>query len=74
MNKGVIFHKGANLFKYPSPVVSFIRVGKCKYSKSKLINDLFFQKRDTFLHHSICSNTNPKAVNGLIEIQWYTPS
>ena len=26
-----------------------------------------------FLHKSICSNTKTKSIDGLVEIQWYTP-
>ncbi|XP_063043723.1 up-regulator of cell proliferation [Engraulis encrasicolus] len=59
------------------PMVSFVRLGECSFSKSQILNKLFSnpqQYHDTFLHHNMdCGDTPRKISNGLVEISWYLP-
>ena len=70
----IVFHKGQNVFKNKGPVISFMRIGECKYSKSFLINSLLFKGRNVFMHKDITSNTANKSIDGLIELAWFVPS
>ncbi|XP_076144681.1 interferon-induced very large GTPase 1-like [Alosa pseudoharengus] len=59
------------------PMVSFVRLGKCGFSKSQILNKLLSnpqQYHDTFLHHDMdCGDSPRKISDGLVEISWYLP-
>ncbi|XP_041840347.1 up-regulator of cell proliferation-like [Melanotaenia boesemani] len=59
------------------PMISFVRLGECSLSKSKILNELLSssqQYHDTFVHHNMECGDNPRKIsNGLTEITWYLP-
>ncbi|KAL1266974.1 hypothetical protein QQF64_002649 [Cirrhinus molitorella] len=59
------------------PLMSFVRLGRCKISKSEILNKLLSnpqQYTDVFVHFNMdCGNINKKISNGLVEISWYLP-
>ncbi|XP_041840633.1 interferon-induced very large GTPase 1-like isoform X2 [Melanotaenia boesemani] len=59
------------------PLISFVRLGECSLSKSKILNEFLSssqQYHDTFVHHNMeCGDSPRKISNGLTEITWYLP-
>ncbi|XP_061563461.1 up-regulator of cell proliferation-like [Cololabis saira] len=59
------------------PMISFVRLGNCSLSKSKILNKLLSnsqQYHDTFVHRNMEGGDSPKRIsNGLTEITWYLP-
>ncbi|XP_041636010.1 up-regulator of cell proliferation-like [Cheilinus undulatus] len=59
------------------PMVSFVRLGECSLSKSKILNELLSnpqQNHDTFVHCNMENGDCPRRIsNGLTEITWYLP-
>ncbi|XP_035482782.2 up-regulator of cell proliferation [Scophthalmus maximus] len=59
------------------PMISFVRLGECSLSKSKILNMLLSnsqQYHDTFVHHDMECGDSPRRIsNGLTEITWYLP-
>ena len=61
---------------YPSPIISFLRLGKHSISKSGLLNAVASpSNHDTFFHYDCAGGRARKVlVNGLVEVSWYLPS
>ncbi|XP_074529882.1 up-regulator of cell proliferation-like [Halichoeres trimaculatus] len=59
------------------PMVSFVRLGECSWSKSEILNKLLSnsqQYHDTFVHRNMEGGDCPRQIsNGLTEISWYLP-
>ncbi|KAM9147487.1 up-regulator of cell proliferation-like isoform 1-T1 [Pangshura tecta] len=59
------------------PTISFVRLGSCSFSKSKLLNDILSlsqQHHDFFVHRDMESGNVPREIaDGLVEISWYFP-
>ncbi|XP_053881073.1 up-regulator of cell proliferation-like [Malaclemys terrapin pileata] len=59
------------------PTISFVRMGSCSFSKSKLLNELLSssqQHQDFFVHRDMESGNIPQEIaSGLVEISWYFP-
>ncbi|KYO28641.1 interferon-induced very large GTPase 1 isoform X2 [Alligator mississippiensis] len=59
------------------PVISFVRLGPCSLSKSKLLNEVLSptqQHHDFFVHRDMESGNIPRVIaDGLVEISWYFP-
>uniref|UniRef100_A0A8D0HEV8 Uncharacterized protein n=1 Tax=Sphenodon punctatus TaxID=8508 RepID=A0A8D0HEV8_SPHPU len=62
----------------PMPTISFVRLGQCSLSKSKLLNEVLSsvqQHHDFFIHREMESGNFPRKIaNGLVEMSWYFPS
>ncbi|XP_038261149.1 interferon-induced very large GTPase 1-like isoform X2 [Dermochelys coriacea] len=60
------------------PTVSFVRMGSCSFSKSKLLNEVLSpsqQHHDFFIHRDMDSGNVPREIaDGLVEISWYFPA
>ncbi|CAM4679286.1 up-regulator of cell proliferation-like isoform X1 [Lepidochelys kempii] len=60
------------------PTVSFVRMGSCSFSKSKLLNEVLSpsqQHNDFFIHRDMESGNVPREIaDGLVEISWYFPT
>ncbi|CAM5158786.1 unnamed protein product [Natator depressus] len=60
------------------PTVSFVRMGSCSFSKSKLLNEVLSpsqQHQDFFIHRDMESGNIPREIaDGLVEISWYFPA
>ncbi|XP_053881098.1 up-regulator of cell proliferation-like [Malaclemys terrapin pileata] len=60
------------------PTISFVRMGSCNFSKSKLLNEILSlsqQHHDFFIHRDMESGNVPREIaDGLVEISWYFPS
>ena len=68
--------KEGHLVSYPSPLVSFLRIGKFKVSKSHIMNYVISEsEHNTFFQYN-CVGGSAKhlLVNGLVEVCWYLPS
>jgi len=67
--------KSCLVTKHQSPIISFARLGDIEnFSKSELINGLFFKKNNVFINKNITyQQSPPKVSQGLIEISWYCP-
>ncbi|XP_044870470.1 interferon-induced very large GTPase 1-like [Mauremys mutica] len=59
------------------PTVSFVRLGRCSLSKSKILNKVLSppqQQHDFFIHQDMESGNVPRDIaEGLVEISWYFP-
>ncbi|XP_070710856.1 up-regulator of cell proliferation-like [Pempheris klunzingeri] len=59
------------------PMISFVRLGECSLSKSKILNELLSnsqQYHDTFVHRNMECGDSPRRISdGLVEITWYLP-
>nr|XP_042703617.1 interferon-induced very large GTPase 1-like isoform X2 [Chrysemys picta bellii] len=59
------------------PTISFVRMGSCSFSKSRLLNEVLSpsqQHHDFFIHHDMESGNVPREIaDGLVEISWYFP-
>ncbi|OCT59082.1 hypothetical protein XELAEV_18001570mg [Xenopus laevis] len=73
-NKGFKEDKVVNI---SMPVFSFVRLGKCRTSKSRILNLILSpaqQVQDFFLHREMeTGNVSRKISDGLVEICWYFP-
>uniref|UniRef100_A0A8C3T690 Up-regulator of cell proliferation-like domain-containing protein n=1 Tax=Chelydra serpentina TaxID=8475 RepID=A0A8C3T690_CHESE len=60
------------------PTISFVRLGSCSFSKSKLLNEVLSpsqQHHDFFIHRDMESGNVPREIaDGLVEISWYFPA
>uniref|UniRef100_A0A3P8QF03 Up-regulator of cell proliferation-like domain-containing protein n=1 Tax=Astatotilapia calliptera TaxID=8154 RepID=A0A3P8QF03_ASTCA len=60
------------------PMISFVRLGECSWSKSEILNKLLTdsqQYHETFVHHNMECGDSPRRIsNGLTEITWYLPA
>ncbi|EMP40451.1 Up-regulator of cell proliferation [Chelonia mydas] len=60
------------------PTISFVRMGSCSFSKSKLLNAVLSpsqQHHDFFVHRDMESGNVPREIaDGLVEISWYFPN
>ncbi|XP_065450273.1 up-regulator of cell proliferation-like [Chrysemys picta bellii] len=60
------------------PTISFVRMGSCSFSKSKLLNEVLSpsqQHHDFFIHRDMESGNVPREItDGLVEISWYFPA
>ncbi|KAM4632435.1 up-regulator of cell proliferation-like [Discoglossus pictus] len=67
-----------NLVHISMPTFSFVRLGKSKLSKSKILNTIISpaqQNHDFFIHENMeCGNVQRKISDGLVEISWYFPA
>jgi len=59
-----------------SPLVSFLRIGKFKMSKSYIMNTIISESKHDIFYHYNCDGGHVKKllVNGLVEVCWYLPS
>uniref|UniRef100_A0A8D0HHL8 VLIG-type G domain-containing protein n=1 Tax=Sphenodon punctatus TaxID=8508 RepID=A0A8D0HHL8_SPHPU len=62
----------------PMPTITFVRLGSCSLSKSKLLNQVLspsHQHHNFFIHRDMeCGNIPQEISDGLVEISWYFPS
>ncbi|XP_034624066.1 up-regulator of cell proliferation-like [Trachemys scripta elegans] len=60
------------------PTISFVRLGSCSFSKSKLLNEVLSpsqQHHNFFIHRDMESGNVPREIaDGLVEISWYFPA
>uniref|UniRef100_A0A8C3HIP0 Uncharacterized protein n=1 Tax=Chrysemys picta bellii TaxID=8478 RepID=A0A8C3HIP0_CHRPI len=60
------------------PTISFVRLGSCSFSKSRLLNEVLSpseQHHNFFIHHDMESGNVPREIaDGLVEISWYFPA
>uniref|UniRef100_A0A8C5QBW5 VLIG-type G domain-containing protein n=1 Tax=Leptobrachium leishanense TaxID=445787 RepID=A0A8C5QBW5_9ANUR len=67
-----------NVVNVPMPTFSFVRLGKTKLSKSKILNQVLGQDQqhlDFFIHDDMeGGNIERKISDGLVEMSWYFPS
>ena len=65
-----------SIISYPMPIISFLRLGIHKRSKSKLINMVMNDSsHDTFFHYDCDGGSAPKLLtDGMIDIAWHLPS
>ncbi|OCT59085.1 up-regulator of cell proliferation [Xenopus laevis] len=66
-----------NLVLITMPTFSFLRMGKCNLSKSRVLNKILSpvqQNHDFFVHQNMeGGNVSRKISDGLVEISWYFP-
>ncbi|CAM4571459.1 unnamed protein product [Caretta caretta] len=59
------------------PTISFVRMGSCSFSKSKLLSEVLSpsqQYHDFFIHRDMESGNIPREItDGLVEISWFFP-
>ncbi|KAM4628518.1 up-regulator of cell proliferation-like [Discoglossus pictus] len=69
--------KEDSLVHISMPTFSFVKLGKCSVSKSKILNQILSpaqQYHDFFIHRNMEGGNVPRKVsNGLVEISWYFP-
>ncbi|XP_077303249.1 up-regulator of cell proliferation-like [Lithobates pipiens] len=66
-----------NMVNISMPMISFVRLGKTKLSKSKSLNHILnpSQQHHNFIHDDMeGGNIKRKISEGLVEISWYFPS
>ncbi|KAJ1126045.1 hypothetical protein NDU88_004458 [Pleurodeles waltl] len=66
-----------SLVLIPMPTISFVRLGSCSLSKSRILNAILSppqQHHDFFIHREMeCGNVPRRLSDGLVEISWYFP-
>ena len=64
------------LATYPSPLVSFLRIGKLHMSKSHTLNTVISESGHSIFFHYNSDGGSAKhlLVNGIVEVCWYLPS
>ncbi|XP_029462742.1 up-regulator of cell proliferation [Rhinatrema bivittatum] len=66
-----------SLVLIPMPIISFVRIGSCSFSKSKILNEVLSppqQLHDFFIHCNMDSGNVPRKISdGLVEISCYFP-
>ncbi|KAM4632073.1 up-regulator of cell proliferation-like [Discoglossus pictus] len=69
--------KENSLVDISMPIFSFMRLGKCNISKSKILNQVLspaHAQHDFFVHSNLeCGYSPQKISDGLVEITWYFP-
>ncbi|XP_032802471.2 interferon-induced very large GTPase 1-like [Petromyzon marinus] len=57
------------------PMISFVRIGECRFSKSSIINSIISdEKHDFFVHRDMeCGNFPRRISNGLVEVLFHLP-
>ncbi|XP_067401850.1 up-regulator of cell proliferation-like isoform X2 [Emydura macquarii macquarii] len=69
--------KEESLVLMSMPTFSFVRLGRCSLSKSKILNKVLSppqQQHDFFIHRDMESGNVPREIaKGLVEISWYFP-
>ena len=75
-SKGTIESKEYRIIEYPAPVISFLKFGKPKKSKSNIINKVISEsKEDFFFNWNSEGGTSKRLfVDGLCEMCCYLPS
>ncbi|XP_077303276.1 up-regulator of cell proliferation-like [Lithobates pipiens] len=67
-----------NVVNISMPVISFVRLGKTKLSKSKILNQVLSpiqQNHNFFIHDDMEGGTLERKISeGLVEMSWYFPS
>ncbi|XP_044144037.1 interferon-induced very large GTPase 1-like isoform X2 [Bufo gargarizans] len=67
-----------NLVKISMPTFSFVRLGKCRLSKSKILNQILSSTQhcqDIFVHRDMEGGNVERTISlGLVEISWYFPA
>ncbi|XP_073491678.1 up-regulator of cell proliferation-like [Aquarana catesbeiana] len=67
-----------NVVNISMPVISFVRLGKTKLSKSKILNLVLNpvqQHHNVFIHDNVDGGNNERKISeGLVEMSWYFPS
>ncbi|XP_040296046.1 up-regulator of cell proliferation-like [Bufo bufo] len=67
-----------NLVNISMPTFSFVRLGNCSLSKSKILNTVLspsYTHHDFFVHQDIECGYRPRTISeGLLELFWYFPS
>jgi len=68
--------KEYRIVDYPAPIISFLRFGQLKYSKSKLINEVISKSKADYFFHWDCEGGNSTKffTDGLIDMCCYLPS
>ncbi|XP_071956973.1 interferon-induced very large GTPase 1-like [Antedon mediterranea] len=60
---------------HPLPLVSALRIGRPKVSKSKTLNETINSGLDHFFHFRLTGGNAQKVVsNGVVELMWYLPT
>ncbi|OCT59078.1 hypothetical protein XELAEV_18001566mg [Xenopus laevis] len=66
-----------NLVNIKMPTFSFVRLGECNISKSRILNQLLCQTQsyyDIFVNQDmVCGYAEKKIADGLVEISWFFP-
>ncbi|XP_077350324.1 interferon-induced very large GTPase 1-like [Lithobates pipiens] len=66
-----------SLVNVPMPTISFVRLGNCRLSKSKILNHLLGtsqHQHEHFIHRDMEGGNAPRKISdGLVEISWYFP-
>ncbi|KAM4875811.1 caspase recruitment domain-containing protein 6 [Thomomys bottae] len=70
--------RGESLRLMKLPVISFVRLGHCSFSKSQILNALLspdqLKPHNIFLHQDLSVPVLPRQISdGLVEITWYFP-
>ncbi|XP_056390338.1 LOW QUALITY PROTEIN: interferon-induced very large GTPase 1-like [Hyla sarda] len=67
-----------HLVKIPMPTFSFVRLGNCRLSKSKILNQILSSTQhcqDVFIHRDMEGGNMERTISsGLVEISWYFPA
>ncbi|XP_063285114.1 interferon-induced very large GTPase 1-like [Pelobates fuscus] len=67
-----------NVVSEAMPILSFVKIGKTKLSKSKILNQVLSppqQYHDFFIHNNMEGGNNTRKISdGLVEMSWYFPS
>ncbi|XP_075142198.1 interferon-induced very large GTPase 1-like [Leptodactylus fuscus] len=67
-----------HLVKIPMPTFSFVRLGKCRLSKSNILNKIMTTTQhyqDIFVHRDMDGGNVERTISmGLVEMSWYFPA
>ncbi|KAK7797716.1 hypothetical protein U0070_020800 [Myodes glareolus] len=69
-------HRNQQMCCVSTPIVSFIRVGKCfSASKSQIMNSLLYKRKHDVFFHRHCRGSSKYCLlmEGVVEISWFCP-
>ena len=62
------------VISYKSPIISFVKLGSQAFSKSNLINEMFYSDSTVFIGKKVTyEQLKPNHTEGLVEINWACP-
>ena len=75
-SSGVLISNKCRIVDYPAPIVSFYKIGKILWSKSKIINEIISESKVDFFFNWDCDGGTLEKyfVDGMVELSCYLPS
>jgi len=70
-----VIHKECPIVEYKAPLITFLRIGKSKVSKSEILNNVISDSNHDFFFKWNCDGGNYERLiyDGVVDLCWYLP-